>query len=99
MTIFEVALHQNDRQAASTRITPAVAATGSEWDHAPALDVPSVEHWLAVSRRARRGTDLPDRAPRAEPANRPVGLASEGVDNRGPGGTTSEPLDILGSGR
>lgn len=51
MTIFEVALHQNDRQAASTRITPAVAATGSEWDHAPALDVPSVEHWLAVSLR------------------------------------------------
>jgi len=48
LSTFEVALHQSDRQATSTRITAAVAATGSEWDHAPVLDVPPVEDCVVV---------------------------------------------------
>lgn len=78
LSTFEVALHQNDRQAASTRITTAAAAAGSEWDHAPLLDVPPVEQCVVVPgppgiRHLDHGTGVLD------PAHLPLTRSDEAI--------------------
>jgi hypothetical protein len=48
LSTYEVALHQNGRQATTTRITAAAPAVGVEWDHAKPLPVPSPPDCLVV---------------------------------------------------
>ncbi len=48
LSTFEVTLRQNDRQVTSTRVTTAIAAEGSQWDHAGRLPVPPVDECIVV---------------------------------------------------
>ena len=78
LSTYEVALHQSGRLATTTRITAATPTTGTEWDHAKPLPVPSPADCLVVP--GPPGIRHLDHAEgRLDPAHLPLTRSDEAV--------------------